>query len=139
MFSLPLQMLTMRNGSSLYPMCLAGVPQPMQMPPTGMGYDEGHGFFSPNVGAGTFPSNEESTMSTPFNLSDPSTISNLPVAPSAANMSNLEASIGFGSSAGAHYSSFTHSTASKEICKEGRSQLELEMNHAGNSSSSGVS
>ncbi|GMI82646.1 hypothetical protein HRI_001933900 [Hibiscus trionum] len=136
---LQVQMLSMRNGLSLYPMCLPGVPQPMQMPPTGMGYDEAHGFFSPNIGAGTFSSNEESTMNTPFNLSDPSTISNLPVAPSAANMPNLEASIGFGSSAGAHYVSFAHSTSSKEICKEGRSQLELEMNHAGNSSSSGVS
>lgn len=137
---LQVQMLSMRNGLSLYPMCLPGVPQPMQMPPTGLGYDEGHGFFSPNIGAGTFSSNEESSMNTPFNLSNPCTISNLPVvAPSVANMSNLEASIGFESPAGAHYGSFTHSTSSKEICKEGRSQIELEMNHGGNSSSSGVS
>ncbi|KAK9023305.1 hypothetical protein V6N11_003527 [Hibiscus sabdariffa] len=133
---LQLQMLSMRNGMSLYPMCLPGVPQPMQMPPTGIGYDEGHGFFNPNMGAGTFSSNEESAMNTSFNLSAPSAISNLPVAHSAANMSNLEASIGFESSAGAHYGSFAHSSSSKEICKEGRSQLELEMNHAGNSSSS---
>ncbi|KAG8494137.1 hypothetical protein CXB51_011803 [Gossypium anomalum] len=131
-------MLSLRNGLSLYPMCLPGVPQPMQMPPTGLGYDEGHGFFSPNIGAGTFSSNEESSMNTPFNLSNPCTISNLPVvAPSVANMSNLEASIGFESPAGAHHGSFTHSTSSKEICKEGRSQIELEMNHGGNSSSSG--
>ncbi|KAL4333784.1 hypothetical protein GQ457_07G025370 [Hibiscus cannabinus] len=137
---LQVQMLSMRNGMSLYPMCLPGVPQPMQMPPTGMGYDEGHGFFNPNMGAGTFSSNEESAMNTSFNISVPSTISNLPVvAPSAANMSNLEDSIGFESSAGAHYGSFAHSSSSKEICKEGRSQLELEMNHTGNSSSSGVS
>ncbi|KAE8727979.1 Basic helix-loop-helix DNA-binding superfamily protein, putative isoform 2 [Hibiscus syriacus] len=113
-------MLSMKNGLNLYPMCLPGVPQPMQMDPTDTGYDKGHIFFSPIIGAGTFSSNEESTMNTPFNLSDPSTISNLPVAPSAAYMSNLEASIGFGSSAGAHYGSFTHSTSSKEICKAGR-------------------
>ncbi|KHG11679.1 Transcription factor SPATULA -like protein [Gossypium arboreum] len=134
------KMLSMRNGLSLYPMCLPGVPQSMQMPPTGLGYDEGHGFFSPNIGAGTFSSNEERSMNTPFNLSNPCTISNLPVAaPSVANVSNLEASIGFESPAGAHYGSFTHSTSSKEICKEGRSQIELEMNHGGNSTSSGVS
>ncbi|XP_039052485.1 transcription factor PIF3-like isoform X1 [Hibiscus syriacus] len=138
---LQVQMLSMRNGLSLYPMPLPGAPQPMQMPPTGMGYANGHGSFNPNIGAGTFSSNEEGTMNTPFDLSGPSTVSHLPVVqPSAANMTNLEASIGFESSAGAHYGSFAHSSiSSKEICKEGRSQLELEMNHAGNSSSSGVS
>ncbi|XP_039050260.1 transcription factor PIF3-like isoform X1 [Hibiscus syriacus] len=137
---LQVQMLSMRNGLSLYPMPLPAAPQPMQMLPTGMGYDEGHGFFNPNIGAGTFSSNEESTMNTAFNLSGPSTVSHLPVVqPSAANMCNLEASIGFESSAGARYGSFAHSSSSKEICKGGRSQLELEMNHAGNSSSSGVS
>ncbi|KAE8658831.1 Transcription factor ALC [Hibiscus syriacus] len=135
-----MKMLSMRNGLSLYPMPLPAAPQPMQMLPTGMGYDEGHGFFNPNIGAGTFSSNEESTMNTAFNLSGPSTVSHLPVVqPSAANMCNLEASIGFESSAGARYGSFAHSSSSKEICKGGRSQLELEMNHAGNSSSSGVS
>ncbi|XWS25591.1 hypothetical protein CRYUN_Cryun27aG0080900 [Craigia yunnanensis] len=136
---LQVQMLSMRNGLSLYPMCLPGVLQPMQPPPTGMGYDERNGFFSPNTGAGTFSSNEESLMSTHFNLSNPCTISNQPiVATSVANISNLEASFGFESSAKPQYGSFTHSTSSKEICKEGRSQLQLEMNHTGNNSSSGV-
>ncbi|EOY14413.1 hypothetical protein QUC31_000026 [Theobroma cacao] len=137
---LQVQMLSMRNGLSLYPMCLPGVLQPTQLPPTGMGYDEGNRFFSPNTEAGTFSSNEESLMNTPFNLSNPCTISNQPiVAPSVANISNLEASFGFKSSAEAHCGSFSHSTSSKEICKEGRSQLQLEVNHAGNNSSSGVS
>ncbi|XVF36302.1 hypothetical protein REPUB_Repub19eG0046700 [Reevesia pubescens] len=137
---LQVQMLSMRNGWSLYPMCLPGVLQQMQMPTTGMGYDEGNGFFSPNAVAGTFSSNEESSMNTPFNLSNPCTISNLPIAaPSIANISNLEASFGFEAYAEAHYGSFTHSTSSKEICKEGRSQLQVEMNHAGTNSSSGVS
>ena len=109
-------MLSMRNGLSLYPMCLPGALQPMHMPPTGMGYDEGHGFFNPNVGAGTFSSNEESSMNTPFNLSNPCTIPNLPVvASSVANMSNLETSICFESSAGALYGSLSHSTSSKVI------------------------
>ncbi|XVE94932.1 hypothetical protein REPUB_Repub02eG0052500 [Reevesia pubescens] len=137
---LQVQMLSMRNGLSLYPMCLPGVLQPMQLPTTGMGYDERNGFFSPNTGACTFSANEETSMNTPFNLSNPCTISNQPiVAPPVANISNLEASYGFESSAEAHYGSFTHSTSSKEICKEGRSQLQLEMNHTGNNSSSGVS
>ncbi|XP_021285380.1 transcription factor SPATULA-like isoform X2 [Herrania umbratica] len=137
---LQVQMLSMRNGLSLYPMCLPGVLQPMQLPPTSVGYDEGNRFFSPNTGAGTFSSNEESSMNTSFNLSNPCTISNQPIlAPSGANVSNLEASFGFESSAEAHYGSFSHSTSSKEICKEGRSQLQLEVNHAGNNSSSGVS
>ncbi|XVE55862.1 hypothetical protein DITRI_Ditri03aG0191200 [Diplodiscus trichospermus] len=137
---LQVQMLSMRNGLSLYPMCLPGVLQPIQMPPTGMGYDEGNGFFSPNTGAGTFSSNEESSMNTPLNLSNPCTISGQPiVAPSAANISNFEASFGFETSAQAQYGPFSQSTSSKEICKEGRSQLQLEMNLAGNHSSSGVS
>ena len=114
LLSLLLQMLSMRNGVSLYPMCSPGVLQPMQMPPTCMGYDEGNGFFSPNTGAGTFSSNEESSMNTPFNLSNPCTISNQPiVAPSAANVSNFEASFGFESSAEARYGPFSHSTPSK--------------------------
>ena len=76
-------------------MCLLGVLQPMQMPPTGMGYDEGTGLFRPNTGVGTFSSNEESSMNTLFNLSNPCTISNQPtVAPSAANVSNFETSFG---------------------------------------------
>ncbi|XP_022768743.1 transcription factor SPATULA-like isoform X2 [Durio zibethinus] len=137
---LQVQMLSMRNGLSLYPMYLPGVIQPMQLPPTGIGYDEGNGFFSPNTGAGTFSSNEESSMGAPSNLSNPCTISNQPiVAPSVANISNLEASYGFELSAEVHYGSFTHSTSSKEICKEGSSQVQLEMNHAGINTSSGVS
>ncbi|XVF39901.1 hypothetical protein PTKIN_Ptkin01aG0070000 [Pterospermum kingtungense] len=96
---LQVQMLSMRNGFSLYPMCLPGVLQPMQMPPAGMGYEEGNGFFSPNTGEGTFSSNRESSMTTPF-LSNPCTISNQPIiAPPAANISNIEASFGFESSA----------------------------------------
>ncbi|KAE8674761.1 putative Basic helix-loop-helix DNA-binding superfamily protein [Hibiscus syriacus] len=51
---LQLQMLSMKNGLNLYSMCLPGVPQPMQMHPAGMGYDEGHRFFSPIIGAGIF-------------------------------------------------------------------------------------
>ncbi|XVE70109.1 hypothetical protein DITRI_Ditri10aG0045100 [Diplodiscus trichospermus] len=94
------QMLSMRNGLGLYPMCLPGVPQPMQLPPRVVSYDEGDGFFNPSTGAGTFPSNEESSMKTPFNLSNPCTISNQQiVAPSSANISNLDASFGFESSA----------------------------------------
>lgn len=137
---LQVQMLSMRNGLSLYPMCLPGVLQPMQLPPTGIGYDEGNGFFSPNTGAGAFPSNEESSMNPPFNLSNPCTITNQPiVAPPRSNVSNFEASFGFESSAEEQYGAFSHPTSSKEICKEGKSQLQLEMNQAGNNSSSGVS
>ncbi|XWS14725.1 hypothetical protein CRYUN_Cryun35bG0033400 [Craigia yunnanensis] len=105
---LQVQMLSMKNGLSLYPMCLPGVLQPMQMTPTGMGYDKGNGFFSPNTGVGTFSSNEESSMNTPFNLSNPCTISNQPiVSPSAANASNFETSFGFESSAEAWYGPFS--------------------------------
>ncbi|XP_022752361.1 transcription factor SPATULA-like isoform X2 [Durio zibethinus] len=136
---LQVQMLSMRNGLSLYPMYLPGVLQPTQMPPTGMDYEEGNGFFSPNAGAGTFSSNEESSNTT-FNLSNPCPISNQPIiAPSAANVSNFKASFGFEPSAEPQYGPFSHSTSSKEICNEGRSQLQLEMNRAGNNSSSGVS
>ncbi|XP_022772201.1 transcription factor SPATULA-like isoform X2 [Durio zibethinus] len=98
---LQVQMLSMRNGLGLYPMCLPGVLQEMQLPPTG--YDGGNGFFSPNKIAGTFSSNEENLMNTPF--SNSCIISNQPiVAPSVANISNLESSFGFEASAEARKS-----------------------------------
>ncbi|OMO74673.1 hypothetical protein COLO4_26546 [Corchorus olitorius] len=79
-----------------------------------MAYDEGNGFFSPNTGAGTFSTNEESSMNTTFNLSNPCTMSNQPIVPpSVANISNLEASFVFESSGQAPYGSFSQSTSSK--------------------------
>ncbi|GLT93518.1 hypothetical protein SLE2022_113080 [Rubroshorea leprosula] len=134
---LQVQMLSMRNGLSLYPMCLPGVLQPTQLLPTGLVYEQGNAVFSHNAGTiGTF----SSSTSAPFNVSNQATISNQPiVAPPNANTANVEFSFDFEASARAHYGSFSHSTSSKEICKEGTSQLQLEMNHIGNHSSSGVS
>ncbi|GLU04244.1 hypothetical protein SLE2022_214030 [Rubroshorea leprosula] len=129
-------MLAMRNGLSLYSMCLPGILQPIQLPPTGLGYEEGSGFFTTNAGtAGSF-----SASTSARNVSNQSTISSQPiVAPSIANIANLESSFDFEASAYADYGSFSRPLSSKEICKEGTSQLQLETNHVGNNPSSSVS
>ncbi|XP_057989633.1 transcription factor SPATULA isoform X7 [Hevea brasiliensis] len=46
---LQVQMLTMRNGLSLHPMCLPGVRQPMQLPMTGLNFDEVNGLLNTNA------------------------------------------------------------------------------------------
>ncbi|KAH9692421.1 transcription factor SPATULA [Citrus sinensis] len=137
---LQVQMLTMRNGLSLHPMWLPGVLPSMQLPQTGMVFDEGNGLLNTNGGTETFSANEESSVQTGFNLSSQCTISNQPVAlPSAANISTSETAFGLEPLIQAHYGPFTLPPSSKEICSEGAPHLHLDMNFNGKNSSSGVS
>lgn len=137
---LQVQMLTMRNGLSLHPMWLPGVLPSMQLPQTGMVFDEGNGLLNTNGGTETFSANEESSVQTGFNLSSQCTISNQPVAlPSAANIGTSETAFGLEPLIQAHYGPFTLSSSSKEICSEGAPHLHLNMNFNGKNSSSGVS
>lgn len=108
------QMLTMRNGLSLHPMWLPGVLPSMQLPQTGMVFDEGNGLLNTNGGTETFSANEESSVQTGFNLSSQCTISNQPVAlPSAANISTSETAFGLEPLIQAHYGPFTLPPSSK--------------------------
>ncbi|PON65059.1 Basic helix-loop-helix transcription factor [Parasponia andersonii] len=103
---LQVQMLSMRNGLSLHPMCLPGVLQPMQLPlpQTGLGYNEGPKYLNSNRGISTFSGVEESLMHSAYNLSNTSTISNQPTTiPSLANIATTpEPSLGFEQSIQTH-------------------------------------
>lgn len=108
------QMLTMRNGLSLHPMWLPGVLPSMQLPQTGMVFEEGNGLLNTNRGTETFSTNEESSVQSGFNLSNQCTISNQLIrVPSSANISTSETSFGLEPMIQAHYGPFNLSSSSK--------------------------
>ncbi|KAJ0087506.1 hypothetical protein Patl1_08917 [Pistacia atlantica] len=132
-------MLTMRNGFSLHPMCLPGVLQPMQLPQTGIVFDDGNDLPNTNSVTNNFSANEETSVQTAFNLSNQCTVSNQPIAiPSTADFNSSETPFGLEPLIQAHYAPFSLSS-SKEICGEGVPPVLLDMNFTGKSSSSGVS
>ncbi|XP_020533722.1 transcription factor SPATULA isoform X2 [Jatropha curcas] len=136
---LQVQMLTMRNGLSLHPMCLPGVLQPMQLPMTGMSFDEGNGLLNTNAATGAFAENDEKSAQTVLSLPNRCTVTNQPVGlPSATNITSSEASYGFEPLFQVHYEPFNISS-SKEICREGTTQAPLDTNQTVKTTSSGVS
>ncbi|XP_044475633.1 transcription factor ALC-like [Mangifera indica] len=136
---LQVQMLTVRNGLSLHPMWLPGVLEPMQLPQTGIVFDEGNELLHTNRGTNNISANEETTVQTAFNLSNQCNISNQPIAiPSVADTNMPETPFGLEPLIQSHYEPF-NLQSSKEICGEVVPQVLLDMNFTGKSSSSGVS
>ncbi|KAK6939622.1 Myc-type, basic helix-loop-helix (bHLH) domain [Dillenia turbinata] len=135
---LQVQMLSMRNGLSLYPIHL-----PLQLPQTGMGFHEGSGLLSANAALGTFPVNHESSTQATFDLSNQCTTSNQPqpvIIPSVPTITDSEMSFGLGASVQARYAAGSIPMSSKDICKEDTlSQLQLDVNESGKNSSTGLS
>ncbi|GMI76886.1 hypothetical protein HRI_001357800 [Hibiscus trionum] len=82
---LQVQMLSMRNGLSLHPMCLPGLLQPLQFSQTRMNLGDESGSLSMNV-SGTVPENQETSVQMVFDLPNQCNSSN-PV--SMPNMSNI--------------------------------------------------
>ncbi|KAI4336993.1 hypothetical protein L6164_015457 [Bauhinia variegata] len=72
---LQVQMLMMRNGLSLHPMCLPGSLQPIILPHGELNFDEGHGFQNPSSGIASSV-NAEGLVQTAFSLPKHSTVSN---------------------------------------------------------------
>lgn len=137
---LQVQMLTMRNGLSLHPMCIPGALQPMQPPLSGMSFDEGNGLLTTNTLTGIFSANEESSVQTALNLPSQCTVSNQPIAiPSGTNITSSETNFGFESLIHANHAPFNPCASSKEICREGTPQAQIEMNQTVKTSPSGVS
>uniref|UniRef100_A0A6N2MVK5 BHLH domain-containing protein n=1 Tax=Salix viminalis TaxID=40686 RepID=A0A6N2MVK5_SALVM len=137
---LQLQMLTMRNGLSLHLMCLPGAPQPMQLPLSGMSFDEGNGLLITNTLKGIFSADEESSVQTALNLPSHCTDSNQPVAvPSGTNITSSEANFGYEPLIHVNHATFDLCTSSKEICREGTPEAQVEMNQTVSTSPSGVS
>ncbi|KAF9687552.1 hypothetical protein SADUNF_Sadunf02G0105300 [Salix dunnii] len=92
---LQLQMLKMRNGLSLHPMCLPGAPQAMQLPLSGMSFDEGNGLLTTNTLIGIFYADEESSVQPALNLPSHCTNSNQPNAiPPGTNITSSETTFG---------------------------------------------
>jgi hypothetical protein len=109
-----LQMLTMRNGLSLHPMCLPGALQPMQLPLSGMSFDEGIGLLTTNTLTGIFSANEESSEQNSLNLPTQCTISNQPITiPSGTNITSSETNFGFEPQIHVNHAPFNLSTSSK--------------------------
>ncbi|XP_061962318.1 transcription factor SPATULA-like isoform X3 [Populus nigra] len=136
---LQVQMLTMRNGLSLHPMCLPGALQPMQLPLSGMSFDEGIGLLTTNTLTGIFSANEESSEQNSLSLPTQCTISNQPITiPSGTNITSSETNFGFEPQIHVNHAPFNLSTSSKEICREGTPQAKLEMNQTTKTSPSGV-
>ncbi|XP_011017183.1 PREDICTED: transcription factor SPATULA-like isoform X2 [Populus euphratica] len=137
---LQVQMLTMRNGLSLHPMCLPGALQPMQPPLSGMSFDEGNGLLTTNTLTGIFSANEESSVQTALNLPSQCTVSNQPIAiPSGTNITSSETNFGFEPLIHVNHAPFNLCTSSKEICREGTPQAQIEMDQTVKTSPSGVS
>ncbi|KAB5526672.1 hypothetical protein DKX38_020519 [Salix brachista] len=133
-------MLTMRNGLSLHPMCLPGALQPMQLPLSGMSFDEGNGLLTTNTLTGMFSASEENSQQNALNLPTQCTISNQPITiPSGSNIASSETNFGFEPLIHINHAPFNLSTSSKEICREGTPQAQLGMNQTTKASPSGVS
>ncbi|KAL3722113.1 hypothetical protein ACJRO7_034468 [Eucalyptus globulus] len=95
---LQVQMLSIRNGLSLHPMCLPGAVQPIQLPQMRMGFDEENAPLHMNM-APTFPVNNETSTENVFGLPNDRAV---PSEPSMSNMMNSEISFGLESSIQTH-------------------------------------
>ncbi|GMH13821.1 hypothetical protein Nepgr_015662 [Nepenthes gracilis] len=139
---LQVQMLAMRNGSTLHPLYLPGVVPSVQPPGTATHFAEGNGMPSTSRGAGCFSANQEISFQNVFDLSDRyASLDQKILMPVVSEDSNSQPSIGLEPSSSVHHHipSNNLSTQTKELCKDTTlPQLQLEKSH-GENSSSGVS
>ncbi|KAJ8772854.1 hypothetical protein K2173_028031 [Erythroxylum novogranatense] len=130
---LQVQMLTMRNGLSLHPMCLPGVAQPMQLPLSGLGFEEGNILLNANSNTGAFSANEERSIHSSHKLPSQCTISNQPVVGH-----SRATSFDFDPLIQVQHGTFEISGSSKELCGEGTTTY-LDVNQTLKTSSSTMS
>lgn len=110
-------MLSMRNGSSLQPMCLPGMLQPVQLPQMGLDFDVGNAFLASRRGINALsPGNEGCPMQSTFNLSNKCSLSDQSLAiPSVPNITTSETTFGFESAIQAYDGQFDLSSNFKVI------------------------
>lgn len=136
---LQVQMLTMRNGLSLYPGYAPGQLQPMQVPPTGMDYGEGNILQAANRGAETFLGSPESLMHSGFGISSQNPMNQHIGIPAVTTNTNSDSPFTMQQAVHNHYG-LNHYGSSKDVCRDDTmSRLHLDMSCSGNSSSPGVS
>ncbi|XP_059642828.1 transcription factor SPATULA-like [Cornus florida] len=127
---LQVQMLTMRNGLSLYPMCVPRLLQPTRLSQMRMDFHEGNGSPTINL-TSTPPLYQETLASTVFTLpnqcpnANQQHIGNLP------DIIHSEASFGLQPSIQDHLRPFQLQTSSEEICREDLLHYQLQnMDHS---------
>ncbi|XP_054798424.1 transcription factor SPATULA-like isoform X2 [Prosopis cineraria] len=135
---LQVQMLMMRNGLSLHPMCLPGGLQSMAtaLPQTGLNnFDESNGYQNSCCGIASSV-NAECLVHPDFSLPKHCCISDQPlIMPSMTNMTNPDNSSGFKF----HTGLLDPSTSSKDALSDGAPQLHLDTTNIEKSASSDVS
>ncbi|KAK9756477.1 hypothetical protein RND81_01G100500 [Saponaria officinalis] len=132
---LQVQMLTIRNGSSLHPFCLPGMGQPVHPPPIGPLVDDPNN----NRGIGSFSTDPEASILAMFDLaSKPGSFDYKLHMPRMSENDNSGPSVLREPSM--VYRPFNASMPSKAFCKDpALPHLQLDMSQCGQSSSSGVS
>lgn len=116
------QMLSMRSGLSLRPMCLPGVLQPLQLSQMRKSFGEGNTSFHMNM-SGTLSMNHETTMQNAYSLpNNQCSLSNLPSISNTAQIINPETSFGLESSIYAHLESSQLHTSSEVSFMRGPSR-----------------
>ncbi|KAI4316690.1 hypothetical protein L6164_024645 [Bauhinia variegata] len=120
---LQVQMLMMRNGLSLHPMCLPGALPPTVLPQSELNFDQSHEFQNSSSGVASSV-NAEGLVQSAFSLPKYSTISNPSV---------------FQPSVDAHFGHYNRSTSSKDEPGDSKAQLLLDTTKIGKTSSSDVS
>lgn len=105
-----MQMLTLRNGLSLHPMCLPGAMHPTHFPPLRMALGAEIGSLHMNS-TGTI-ANQENSMHNVLNLPDQRISSNQLQAPNISNIQNSETSYGLESSIPAKLRAYQVGTSS---------------------------
>ncbi|CAN4122653.1 unnamed protein product [Withania somnifera] len=129
---LQVQMLTLRNGLSLYPGYVPGTLQSMPLP-SGSEFDGRNFMLSANGGA-TLPVNPEMPQ-TAFEISHQN-----PSGKPTVTSHNTENAVALETTIQNHYGLINHLASSKDMCRNNTlSRLHLDMSCSGNNSSSGVS
>ncbi|XP_022775181.1 transcription factor SPATULA-like [Durio zibethinus] len=137
---LQVQMLSMRNGLSLHPMCLPGVLQQIQFSQTRMDFGEENEPLAMNVSS-TVPANQETSAQMVLNLPNQCNCSNSASVPNMSNIITSETSFGL-ESIQTHFGPFQLRLSSQDICREDilpHHQLKLNTSEFGSVATSTVS
>ncbi|XP_021897491.1 transcription factor SPATULA-like [Carica papaya] len=114
---LQVQMLSMRNGLSLRPLCLPGALQPTQLSQTRMSFSEDNGSLYINM-SDMRPVNRETLVPPVFSLPNQCTPSNHMSIPNVPDIINTTSPFGIESPIQGHFGPFQLLNSSEEVCRE---------------------
>ncbi|ONH96469.1 hypothetical protein PRUPE_7G131400 [Prunus persica] len=125
---LQVQMLSMRNGMSLHPMCLPGALQPVQVSQMRMDLGEENRPLHLDM-TGTLLMNQESPTQNLFHFSNQCTDANQSYVPDMSNVVNSETSFGLESSMRAHLGPFQLPNSSENLNWERPLEFHFPLTH----------